>query len=993
MSSLLQRLARVLVVPIAFGLGTPAMAQDAAAATPASSAAVPWLYRGSDIPPDRDWVFGELANGLRYAVRKNGVPPGQVTIRMAIDAGSLNELPGEHGYAHFNEHLSFRGSKYVPDGEAKRLWQRLGATFGSDTNASTTPTQTIYKLDLPAVTPAGLEESVKVLSGMMAAPEITKAEVDAERRTVLAELREGEGPGRRAGDVTRRLFFAGQPLGDHAPIGDVASLNAGTPASLRGFHDRWYRPERAVLVIVGDGETATFEALIAKYFSDWRGVGASPPDPDFGAPSLKGPRARVVVEPGLPLSANLAVLRPWHRKNDTIAYNRGKLIESLSLRMISRRLEERARAGGSYLTAEVGQDDISRSVDGTFVQVVPIGTDWQAAVRDVRGVISEALTRPPTQADIDREAGEFAAGLQVGVEQARTQGDGDLADMMVEAVNIRETVAAPQVARDVFADMHAMLTPAALQAATRRMFGGAPMRAVLTTPRPLPDADARLLAAITGDVRARQSSTQGPPVSFAMLPKLGPPATVVKQSAVTGLDLTSAELSNGVRVLVFANAAEAGKIYVSARFGHGRQALPSDRPTVAWAGPSALLEGGVGTLDQNALDRLTSGRRINMALSIGDDAFQLRGTTRAADLDDQLRLMATALAFARWDPAPVRRVRAATLAGQATQRASPAGVLSRDLPGLLHGGDLRWATPDRKQVEALTPEAFRALWEPLLKAGPIEVSVFGDVQADKAIASVAASFGALPVRVDTPVAPNSLRVSSVTATPVPLIRTHGGPADQAIAVLAWPTSGGSDEVYESRKLDILAAIFNDRMFDQLREAEGASYSPNVSSSWPAHMAGGGNFLVTSQVKPMGVDRFFALARQIANDLATKSVSDDELARSVGPTKQAIARASSGNSFWLSELSGSSTDPGRLQALSTIASDYARITPAELQDTAKRWLVPEKSFAMAVVPGTRPPTVKAHTSTNRCFARRWRAVHPHRPHRRSVSCPGGLQRRS
>ena len=119
-------------------------------AAPALAApATPWLYRGSDIPPDKAWVFGELPNGLRYAVRNNGVPPRQVSIRMVIDAGSLNEGPGEHGYAHFNEHLSFRGSKYVPDGEAKRLWQRLGATFGSDTNATTSPTQTIYKLDLP----------------------------------------------------------------------------------------------------------------------------------------------------------------------------------------------------------------------------------------------------------------------------------------------------------------------------------------------------------------------------------------------------------------------------------------------------------------------------------------------------------------------------------------------------------------------------------------------------------------------------------------------------------------------------------------------------------------------------------------------------------------------------------------------------------------------------------------------------------------------------
>ena len=54
-------------------------------------APLPWLYRGSDIPPDPAWVFGELPSGLRYAVRRAGVPPKQISIRVAVDAGSLME--------------------------------------------------------------------------------------------------------------------------------------------------------------------------------------------------------------------------------------------------------------------------------------------------------------------------------------------------------------------------------------------------------------------------------------------------------------------------------------------------------------------------------------------------------------------------------------------------------------------------------------------------------------------------------------------------------------------------------------------------------------------------------------------------------------------------------------------------------------------------------------------------------------------------------------
>ena len=190
----------------------------------------PWLYENSDVPIDPAWHFGTLPNGLRYAIRRNGVPPGQVSVRLRMDVGSLMEQPDESGYAHFMEHLTFRGSRHVPDGESKRIWQRLGVTFGSDSNAQTTPTGTTYALDLPQATPASLGESVKILAGMMADPNIIDSAVEAERAVVLAERREGDGPQMRISDASRRHFFAGQPLSDRSPIGTVATLNAATAA-------------------------------------------------------------------------------------------------------------------------------------------------------------------------------------------------------------------------------------------------------------------------------------------------------------------------------------------------------------------------------------------------------------------------------------------------------------------------------------------------------------------------------------------------------------------------------------------------------------------------------------------------------------------------------------------------------------------------------------------------------------------------------------------
>ena len=252
-------------------------------------------------------------------------------------------------------------------------------------------------------------------------------------------------------------------------------------------------------------------------------------------------------------------------------------------------------------------------------------------------------------------------------------------------------------------------------------------------------------------------------------------------------------------------------------------------------------------------------------------------------------------------------------------------------------------------VQARLGTAFRAFWEPLLKTGPIEVMIFGDISADEAVAATAASFGALKKRPAKRVSLGQASPASVAPTPVPIVRTHKGPKEQAAAVLAWPLGGGLGSIYEARKLEILAQIFNDRMFTQLREEEGASYSPNVDSSWPTGLESGGSFIVTSQLKPEGFERFFAISRGIAADLAAHPVSADELARVINPLHESINRASSGNSFWLGQLTGATRDPRKITALQSLVTDYLKITPAELQQAASKWLVPEKSFQLEVRP--------------------------------------------
>lgn len=966
-ASVLLSLVAVLALP-AGAQTTPPAAADTPVSQPADPAAptlpaltgvdtTAWLYKGSDITPDANWKFGTLPNGLRFAVRRNGVPPGQVAIRVRVDAGSLAEKDDERGFAHFIEHLSFRGSQYVPDGEAKRVWQRFGATFGSDTNAQTTPVATLYKLDLPSATTASVDESLKILSGMMAAPAITDAAVTAERPVVLAEGREQPGPQVRLIQTMNRTFFAGQPMADRQPIGTVKTIDAATAAAVKAFHDRWYRPERTVVIVSGDIDPLTAAKLVIQHFGGWQGIGPTPADPDFGEPEADHPPTAALVEPGMPTLVAMATLRPWHFNADTVIFNQKRLVDMLATRMISRRLEQRARAGGSFLQASVQLDDVSRSANITSVNIVPLGDKWDQALKDVRGVIADAQATAPTQAEVDREYADLDTIMRTDAETARVEAGAKQADDMAGALDIRETVTTPGASYAILKDAHAkgMFTAAAVLASTRRIFQGTATRAVVNIHQADPNAVTRLATALTAPVAAATTARRAQAaVDISRLPALGTPGTVASNETVqvlgNDLQMQKVVYANGVHLLLFANASETGRVYVRVRFGAGYNALPANRPSAAWAGESALMAGGIGTLDQNDLEALAAGRNFGLDFDVGTDAFSISDLTSPADYADELRLIAAKMAHPGWDPAPVVRAKATALAAYSGLGSSPDGVLSRDLEGLLHDGDPRWGTPAKATIAALNPADFRKLWAPLLASGPIEVSVFGDVKADAAIAAVGRTFGALPPRKAAAGPPPPVRFPAHDTTPV--IRAHDGPDTQAAAVIAWPTGSGVEGIRDARTLDVLAQIFSDRLFEKLRNAAGASYSPNVASSWPIGAPGGGRLVAIGQVPPDKVDFFFKLSRDIAADLVAHPVGDDELRRLLGPMAQAFLRASTGNMFWMRQLGGATYDPRIVTATRSIPDDLLSVTPTTLQAVAAKYLRPDKDWTMAVLPRDR-----------------------------------------
>jgi zinc protease len=224
------------------------------------------------------------------------------------------------------------------------------------------------------------------------------------------------------------------------------------------------------------------------------------------------------------------------------------------------------------------------------------------------------------------------------------------------------------------------------------------------------------------------------------------------------------------------------------------------------------------------------------------------------------------------------------------------------------------------------------------------------VDVDAVTEAVAATFGALPPRpAPTPV-PDAERAASFPAgSAKPVVLTHKGRADQAIGYVAWPAPDFWSAPQAARNDAVMGEVMGLRLIEQLRQAQGVTYSPSVGYQHSLTWKDWGYVSAAVEVPPAKLDGFFADLDRIAADLRAKGPTADELERAKTPREDQIAKAQQTNRYWLSELSGAQADPRRLDAIRQLLPGTERVTAADVQRSAQRLLQDGKAWRLEVRP--------------------------------------------
>ena len=872
--------------------------------------------------------FGTLPNGLRYAIMHNETPSDGVAMRMRIGSGSLEEREDEQGLAHFLEHMAFRGSTNVPDGEVVHMLQRQGLQFGPDTNAFTAQTETVYMFNFPKADATALDTGLTLFREIGGRLNLAPAAIDAERGVILSEERLRDTPAYRMTKADLATILDGTRAIQRWPIGKVDIIKSAGHDQLERYYRSNYRPDNATIVVVGNIDPGAVEQQIKARFSDWQAAG-TPDSIDLGAPT-GAKKVGEFVSPGVPDQVTVTWAGPADRRAWTVAVDREAFMERVALTVLDQRLSDLAlKPGSPFVNAQALH---ARSVvDSGAVTQIGVTTSpdkWQASLDLITATQRELLRDGVQPGELKRAVRTLQTEFQNRAATASTRKSADIADGIVSTANENELVTSPAQDLAFATPILANITPAEVNAAMKRAFDEhGPI--LFRSAQQAPAGEAALASALATaysrplGAEVKEAAIRWPYTSF------GKPGVVVSRTTDPKLGTTLVRFANGTRLLVKPTKYEKDKIAVAVLFGNGRAGVAPTSAHAIWESQFYPFA-GTAKLPLSKITQWTeeTGKVVSIALQPGNRAFVLTGNTRPGDLLSQMQLLDAYARHPGFRPEAHEKVKsvAPMLAGQIAGQ--PGAVFSRQSQDLTVGNDPRFESiPSDSDLASVGPKDIATLLgKPL--AGQADVVMVGDVTVDRAVKVVQGTFGSGPARARA--ASVDPHVTMPAGRAEPFVAEHTGRPDQAFYGEYYRLPDYFADPKIDAVEDVASAIISTRLIDTVREKLGITYSPQVTGVSSDEISGVGYLGVVLETPPANFDKFHALLADQLRDLASKPVNADELERAKQPLIETERKSRETNAFWMWRLAQVVRDPRIEDKTLTRVDRLSAVTPADVQ---------------------------------------------------------------
>ena len=702
--------------------------------------------REKELPVDPELRIGRLENGLTYYIRHNEQPKGRADFWLVQNTGSLVEEDDERGLAHFIEHIAFQGTRNFPGINMVDILQNNGVSYGRDINASTGFDDTRFQIsNVPTGRVELLDTVLLMLKDLSCELNFDDRAIEEERGVIQEEWRMHADQTMRLYENTLPILLSGSRYACRIPIGDMSVIRNVTREKLLSFYHRWYCPQRQAVVIVGDIDVDSMENRVKRIMSQIPKCDS--PDADAKlkhVPDHNGINYALHTDPEA--SSTMIYLMfereptPWPLRN-TMTHLHNSELSRLILLMLAARISEMTRTQASpldYAAVDDGQFLVASSRDAlTIAAIVKEGRAFDGLDSLITFVV-RAMQHGFTTGELERAKRDEIATYQniqseVGKHESRRFVEeciyhfekggyipGVFAEMQLHIDEVQH-ITLDEV-NDYLHSITGKDNVSVLISGPQSMTG----RSLYPTSRDVINHFNRII-----------NTPQSPYIDLTdndkLLPNEPPKGSIINETYEQLTGITTLTLSNGATVRLKPTSFKNNEVLFNAFSLGGEWAYGDTATDVNVRLMNEVIEDcALGGHTINQLNRMMSGRQLEISFILNDVNEQLSGSCKSADLETLLQLCYLYFTDVSLDEEAFQGVKTRIRSQLSQASYNPKMIYSDSIGSTLFQGNPIYRNLSPEKVDQLDGERVLELYrQRVANAGDYTFSIVGAFTVDE----------------------------------------------------------------------------------------------------------------------------------------------------------------------------------------------------------------------------------------------------------------------
>ena len=598
------------------------------------------------IPTDPNVKIGKLENGLTYYIRNNGKPEDKLELRLAIKAGSILETDEQQGLAHFIEHMNFNGTKNFEKNELVDYLQSIGVKFGADLNAYTGFDQTVYILPIPSDDPEKLEGGFTVLEDWAHNALLTEEAIDGERGVVLEEYRLGLGPDKRMMQEYLPKVMYNSRYAERLPIGKKEVIENADYETIRSYYKDWYRPGLMAVIAVGDLDVETIEQKIKSHFSNLEARKNPKERKEYGVPNHDETFVAIATDPEANFSRVQIYYKDLEEAKDvvTIADYKKQLERNMFSSMINNRLQELANSSTPPFTYGYSYYGGTYSpLKNAYQSFAMTGENDQLKALEALVTENERVKRYGfNQNEFERAKKEYLARLEKQFKDRDKQESNRIVSQYVNNFLENSPIPGTEWTYEFAKENLDNISLENINGLINDFIHDENRVIVLTGPskETIKEVTEEEVLAVLKEVENSEIEEYSyEDVRENLITEMPGAGSVKEVKSNDELGIKTLILSNGAKVVYKKTDFKNDEILFSA-YSAGGTSLYSDEEFLSTVfANGGLTEAGVGGLDKNELNKMMSGKIVNIRPGISTYSEGFNGNTTPKDFETMMQMI------------------------------------------------------------------------------------------------------------------------------------------------------------------------------------------------------------------------------------------------------------------------------------------------------------------------------------------------------------------